>query len=104
MEWNVFYHDVNSGMIKPFNIFRHSGFAKDLQSAVKYSTDKERFSEALSQILKYYFWSKCEYEILMCPWPYHPERDNPVKIDVFRQIELNWSAFVDYVWINRKLA
>lgn len=30
MEWNVYYHDINSGEIKPWNIFKHCRFKKDV--------------------------------------------------------------------------
>jgi hypothetical protein len=48
----------------------------------------------------YYFWSKAEWEIIISSWP---NRDNDeLKIDVFDQVMLNWEAFVDYCWSNKK--
>lgn len=50
--------------------------------------------------LMYYYWSKCEWEIILSHWSEH--KDGPsYKIDVFDQIELNWDRFCDYVWEHR---
>lgn len=49
----------------------------------------------------YYFWSKCEWEIIISGWP--PRDDfNDAKIDVYDQVKLNWDKFVDYTWDHRK--
>lgn len=45
--------------------------------------------------MKYYFWSKCEWEIIICPWV---GKADDIKIDVYDQLMLNWDKFVDYVW------
>lgn len=31
MEWNVYYYNMNSHKIVPFNIFNHSRFREDIQ-------------------------------------------------------------------------
>ena len=31
MEWNVYYHSINSKEIKTFNIFNHGGFNQDVE-------------------------------------------------------------------------
>ena len=49
----------------------------------------------------YYYWSKCEWEIILSAWPSRKDF-NEEKIDVFDQINLNWDRFADYVWENRK--
>lgn len=38
--------------------------------------------------LKYQFWSRCEYEILLLPWPPGPN-DKAKKVDVYDQCLLN---------------
>lgn len=43
----------------------------------------------------YYFWSKCEYEIILSPWT---GRADDIKIDVYDQIMMNFDSFVDYCW------
>ena len=43
----------------------------------------------------YYFWSKCEYEIILSPWT---GRADDIKIDIYDQIMMNFDRFVGYVW------
>lgn len=38
----------------------------------------------------YYFWSKCEYEVVIQSWP---SKDIEKKIDVYDQLEANWNIF-----------
>lgn len=49
----------------------------------------------------YYFWSKCEWEVLVTPW-ISPRESEKKKVDVCWQIMNNWDVFVDYTWANRK--
>ena len=49
----------------------------------------------------YYFWSKCEWEIILSDWP-PSDTFCKEKIDVFDQVMLNWDIFVDYIWNNRQ--
>ena len=49
----------------------------------------------------YYFWSKCEYEILITTW-FERKDFKDEKIDVYDQLQLNWNAFIDYIWKNKK--
>lgn len=43
----------------------------------------------------YYFWSKCEYEIILSPWA---GQADDIKIDIYNQIMMNFDRFVDYCW------
>jgi hypothetical protein len=58
-----------------------------------------RYSTSLNPM--YYFWSKCEWEVLVTPW-ISPRESEKKKIDVCWQIMNNWDVFVDYTWANRK--
>lgn len=101
VKWNVLYYNINRRQIESYNIFSHSDFCWEFSKIVKKHEDKVLFAEELWHCLMYYFWSKCEYELLVYPWPCSIERDKPCKIDSFGQITHNWSAFVDYVWEHR---
>ncbi len=94
--WNACLY--SNGSFKIFNIFDHPGFAESVKKDYKkYKTDREEFEKRLKSELRYYFWSKCEYEIILSPWPPHGD-DKDKKIDVFDQIEMNWDRFREYVW------
>lgn len=100
MEWNVFYHDINKQEIVTFNIFKHDTFNNYVKKHLKECSDKEEFAEALKRELKYYFWAKSEYEVIISPWV-GGRNTKDVKIDICRQVMMNWDIFVDYVWNSK---
>lgn len=101
MKWNVFYHDINRDKIGTYNIFKHGGFREDVKNAIKKYKDKDEFAEQLKKELMYYFWAKCEWEIILSPWV-GGRNTKDIKIDVYDQVMLNWDVFLDYVWDNKK--
>lgn len=102
MEWNVYIYDINARGVKVYNIFKHYNFLESCKKALKqYKDNKEHFIEQIRRELSYYFWSKCEWEILIDDFPSRP--DYPAeKVDVYDQVRLNWNIFVDYIWENRE--
>ena len=130
LEWNVFYHDINKKKITTFNIFDHWKFNEDVQKSLKKFKDKDEFAEHLRRDLMYYFWSRCEYEVVITTFPpyitmneldslneervTHKEKygrdfvrinvcpDTGVKIDIQTQVMNNFDIFVDYVWNSKK--
>ena len=101
LEWFVYYNSWNENKIKPFNVFDHYGFVKACQKSLKkFKDDRETFLEEVKKDLMYYYWSKCEWEIILSSWP--PRDSTPKeKIDVYDQVMLNWGHFCDYLWNNR---
>lgn len=102
LEWNVYVSDWNAKTIKPHNIFNHVRFMEDLRKAArKHKDDRDAFLREVDHLLHYYYWSKCEWEIVLSHWP--PRKDfGGEKVDVWDQIALNWDRFIDYIWENRK--
>lgn len=94
--WNVYSFNLNSNVIKPFNIFCHNKFKKDVVNNLKECNDKDEFAEKLKSNLRYYFWSKCEWEIYI-NWFDNDE----LKVDVYDQVMLNWNVFLNYVWNSK---
>lgn len=108
MEWNVLIGDFNSGEIESYNVFRHSGFVRDVaQTLRKFSAstpwDAEGLENELNRILRYYFWSKCEWEIVVSHWPPCPKNKKlrSEKVDVYSQVMLNWDVFYQYLLQHR---
>lgn len=101
LEWNVIVHDINQDRIRVYNVFSHSGFVNDITKYVKQRKTREEFSELVRKSLMYYFWSKCEWEILIKPLCGSRNNDEE-KVDVYWQIMTNWERFIDYLWENRK--
>ena len=60
-------------------------------------TNKD-IEEWLDRALQYMFWGKCEYEIILSPWPsYTNDRDEEIilpkkcrKIDIYEQCKMNF--------------
>ena len=103
LEWFVYCEDVNRRVIEPYNIFSHSGFLKDCCKAAKsYPKDKDGFSSEVQRWLKYYYWAKCEWEIILSAWP-NDESAQREKIDVYDQVMLNFDVFIDYLLENKHL-
>lgn len=92
--WNVCYSDSNTGEIRPFNIFEHRYFWEGCQKAYQVSGDKTVFAKKINSELKYWYWSKCEWEVYVSSL----FKDVRRKVDVASQVELNWDRFVDYLW------
>lgn len=102
IEWNVYYENFNGRKIEKYNIFNHYSFMRDCTNAAKINDDnKVYFAEAVKRSLMYFFWSKCEWEIILSEWP-PGNRCEQKKISVYDQVMLNWDAFIDYIWNNRK--
>lgn len=102
LEWNVYYQDINRRKIMRHNVFDHSGFREDLAKAVKKYKEREEFEKEVRSSLMYWYWSKCEWEIILSGWPPSKDGEEEIKIDVFEQIMLNRQRFMDYLWENKK--
>lgn len=101
MKWNVYYYNFNKNEIEVYNIFEHGSFMEYLKKAYRECKSKDEFAERLKRELRYYYWSKCEWEVLITPWCGRKEPCD-LKIDVYNQIMLNWDVFLNYVLENIK--
>lgn len=101
--WNVYVESINRKEITTYNIFTHSSFLKDCKEHIKeYAEDREAFLEEVRKSLMYYFWSKCEWEIIISDWPPSKNFDG-FKVDVYDQVMMNWGIFSQWLWENREL-
>jgi len=101
LAWMVYYHNSNAQEMQTFNVFHHAGFSADVKSLLRKYKEKKPFSEELRRSLLYYYWSKCEWEIIIGPWC--GGRDTKeIKVDVYSQVMNNWEIFVDYVWNTKR--
>lgn len=55
----------------------------------KYTPD-ELVEMELRHKCMYYFWSKCEYEVMVTGWP---DTNTERKIDIYQQLDANWELF-----------
>ena len=97
-KWVVYRENINTRKIVPMNIFDHYSFAMGCDKVYKkHKDDKDKFAEEIRHELMYYFWSKCEYEVVINSWIGF-EKTKGIKIDIYDQVMLNWEIFIDYLW------
>jgi len=107
--WNVYYHNWNKDKLEQFNIFEHGRFREDIekiciefkrseQSQAELPLQIEKFAERLRRELSYYFWAKCEWEVvitkkddrvIMTPWVGRTE----IELDVTNDKDFDWLRF-----------
>ena len=98
IEWNVYTENINRRQIEKYNIFRHGRFVEDVKKIYEeYKDDFDTFSSEIRKSLMYYFWGKCEWEIILSDWPPSDNFDKE-KVDVYDQVMINWNVFIKYVW------
>jgi len=55
----------------------------------------EAYEQILNRECMYYYWSKCEWEMIVSAWP--PRDGSDKKIDVYSQLKANWELFKNIV-------
>lgn len=101
LEYYVFRRDFNRNRLEQTNIFSYVTPEK-IRNGIneRQIKTKSEFKEFLKSQFMYYFWAKCEHEVVINSFPYlEDERvgDNGIKIDIWQQIEPNLDLIVDYV-------
>lgn len=130
MQWFVLYNNINARNIEKYDIFKHGGFAKDVNKLLKQSLTKQDFAEKLRREVQYYFWGRCEMEQVMCSWPVYIDDDELTRVNeeyetynakyghypytvnvdpdvckkicIYDQVMLNFDVFCDYVWKQKE--
>lgn len=99
LEWNVFIYDINERQIELFNVFNHGRYRQEIIKLLNHRCDfmLKEFTEKVKSSTMYYYWCKCEWEILIAPWIGDFDKES-IKIDVYRQLEMNWDHYVKYLW------
>lgn len=112
MEWYAYYYNSNKRKIELYNIFNHGIFKTNIKALIsEYKSNKitkEEFTKEVRQNLMYYFWSKCEWEVLikkdtddnnntkiyLSPWigSKNPEEES---IDITNDNLIDWISFAD---------
>ena len=55
----------------------------------------EAYEQILDRECMYYYWSKCEWEVIVSAWP--PRDGSDKKIDVYSQLKANWEQFKNII-------
>lgn len=141
ISWKVFNEDINKRKIVEYDVFTHYNFLKGLSKVFKDIDKLEKaeesqkkleaeFNERVRRECLYYFWGKCEWEVVLTSWPPYitveeidrlnkeiedhvknwgsparvvsPNLDIDMKVDVYDQLQLNWNIFLQYVKDHKK--
>lgn len=96
----------NNGKFEPYDIMPYlintwydfcekvESFQDDPGNYWKIPTTFEGYKTWVIRELKYMYWSRCQYEIQLLPWP-HNEKDIPKKVDIYWQCEMNIDTIVN---------
>ena len=111
LEWYCLEWDFNKKQPRMINIMLYIDI-DDLKKKIRYRGKKptkynsvknrDELREYLRREFIYYFWSKCEHEIIVNSWPCN-DASTEAKIDVFFQIEPNLDVITEYVIHKLKL-
>lgn len=95
-KFNICYKEFN-GKLKIKDIIPELLKEKDKRKP----KTKEELRECIKRHCMYHYWAKCEWEFVIVDWP--PKGDSindshPIKVDVWKQIEMNLDLIVDLIW------
>lgn len=100
LTWYTYIYDFNAKEIKPYNVFTHVAYLRKILELYLESTSWEDFKKEVDRWTQYYFWSKCEYELILSSWP---NKEEEIKIDIYDQLKLNWDKFINYIYLQLNL-
>ena len=128
LTYYVYVENINRRKIEKYNVL-NDGIVEEILKRTK-GFDKKAFAAEVDRILRYHFWSRAEWEVILTDWPTHISTDELVrlnnevdkyekeysrepysmcvnlkteeKIDVYDQVTMNWNIFIDYLWENLK--
>ena len=89
-KFNVITWNINTNKLEAYDVLPY--FRREYDKAKDKPTTKEEWKEFVKKEGMYQFWARCEYEVIISPWPV---MDKQVKIDVWYQIENNIDIIVD---------
>lgn len=96
-EFNVIVED--NGVFKPYDIMRR--LVKEYHEIEKTEIHRrwkklpytyEEYKTFIKEIAQYFWWAKCEYEIILKDWPCGQKEE---KWDVYQQVLMNLDIITD---------
>lgn len=121
-KYNILIHNFNTNKVESYDIMPYLVDTYKLCKKKKFwwmfpdtksePETKEQIHKFVDVTCKSRYWAKCEYEFLVMGWP--PGRmetlkdcqkiiNNSIKIDGYRQLEMNMDIIVDVFLENIKL-
>ena len=95
LDYRVLNFDWNKNTVIEFNVFDNITVRENaeelLQKYAKGDITFNEFDDKLDQLVKWQEWARCEYEMLISPWP-SKEDDEAEKVDCYQQYHMNHTA------------
>ena len=86
--FNVIIYGFNSKKFETYDVLPYLRECyKGIRKKDKRPETFEQFKDFVEKESRYMFWSRCEWEIILSPWPPHDGVEE--KWDVYGQIEMN---------------
>lgn len=116
ISFNILLHDFNFNKAEAYDImpyllerFKRCKINNQWYPLKHIPTTDEEYKEFVDSWCKYQYWSRCQYEFLMLPWPFGCvdtyERcidliNSSEKIDAYKQIQMNLDVIVGIFKMN----
>lgn len=105
--FNCIIYDYNRRTFEPYDIMTYlmrewAGQKKHRRTRAELPKTMTELQEWVKRWAQYQFWSRCEYEVILTPWP--PNKDVASKIDVYDQIKMNLPIITEIFARNIKFA
>lgn len=82
--FNVIIQNFNTNKFDPYDVMPF--FIEEYNKLKKKPKTYNEFYKFIEENSKYMFWSRCQYEIIICGWP---NLDTQEKWDIHKQIMMN---------------
>lgn len=107
-EFNVIVYEFNSHKFEKYNVMPYFERMFKNKFKTKKSPDYPQSFDELKKFVEdestYMFWSRCEWEVILSPWPpAKVDHDEDEKIDVHWQIMNNIDIVTEILMSNLKL-
>lgn len=80
----VIWQDFNAREFKPYDVMPY--FIDEYNESENKPKTYDEFKEFIKNKSRYRYWSRCQYEIILCGWP---NTDTQKKWDIHKQVMMN---------------
>lgn len=91
----VIWQNFNQQKFEPYDVMPY--FINEYNESKNKPKTFEEFKKFIKDASMYRYWSRCEYEIVICGWP---NQDTEEKWDIHRQVIMNIDIVTDILMKN----
>lgn len=102
-KFNVIVEDFNTREFVSYDVMPYLRERMLGLSKAKRPKNRKETEEFIKKWASYQWWSRSEYEIVLCPLIPYPDDDIGKKVDVYWQMMLNLDVIVDIIMKEFKI-